>query len=273
MNPFLHLLKAAGAHPPVGTCVASANALVAEAIACAGFDWALFDMLHAPLDASSVLHLLQAVATTRLVPVVRVPSGPGPGDVGCVQRVLDAGACTLLFPHIETAEQAKQAVAATRHPPFGHRAVTEMSRATRFGTAPQPYKQAAAQTGVIVQLDSLAALVQLEAIAAVDGVIALFIEPATLAASMDHGGQSAHAAVLDRMSQAASRAQAVGRPIGAIGHSPGVVAQYRAAGFHFVAVGSDLGLMMQGAHAAIGALRTQDREHVHTLAGGTRSGQ
>lgn len=269
MNAFLHLLKAAGAHPPVGTCVASANALVAEAVACAGFDWALFDMQHAPLDASGVLHLLQAVATTRLVPVVRVPSG----DAGCVQRVLDAGASTLLFPHIETAEQAARTVAATRHPPFGHRAVTEMSRATRFGTAPQHYKQAAAQTGVIVQLDSLAALEQLEAIAAVDGVTALFIEPATLAASMDHGGQSAHAAVLDRMSQAASRAQAVGRPIGAIGHSPGVVAQYRAAGFHFVAIGSDLGLMMQGAHAAIGALRTQDREHVHTLAGGTRSGQ
>jgi len=267
MNPFLHLLKAAGAHPPVGTCVASANALVAEAVACAGFDWALFDMQHAPLDASGVLHLLQAVATTRLVPVVRVPSG----DTGCVQRVLDAGACTLLFPQVENAEQAARAVAATRHPPFGHRAVTEMSRATRFGTAPQQFKQAAAQTGVILQLDSLTALEQLEAIAAVDGVTALFIEPATLAATMDRGGQSAHAAVLDRMSQAASRARAIGRPIGAIGHSPGVVAQYRAAGFDFVAVGSDLSLMMQGAHAAISALRTQDREHVHTLAGGTRS--
>ena len=50
MNAFEHLLRSAGAHPPVGTWIMSASPLVAEALGCAGFDWAVVDMEHAPID-------------------------------------------------------------------------------------------------------------------------------------------------------------------------------------------------------------------------------
>ena len=59
-------------------------------------------------------------------------------------------------------------------------------------------------------------------------------------------------------------------PIGSIGVEPEVVARYRAVGYDFLAINSDLGLFMQGALRSIHALRSRDSEHVHDLAAGTR---
>ena len=85
MNPFSLLLRARGAKTPVGTWVVSASPIVAEAIGQAGFDWGVLDMEHAPLDMMTLVHLLQAVGNTKMVPVVRIPSN----DAVTVKRVLD----------------------------------------------------------------------------------------------------------------------------------------------------------------------------------------
>ncbi|HJW10516.1 MAG TPA: aldolase/citrate lyase family protein [Albitalea sp.] len=267
MNAFLQLLQASGAHPPVGTWVSSASPIVAEAIGCAGFDWGVVDMEHAPIDIMGAVQLLQALSSTKMLPVVRVPWN----DMVVVKRVLDAGAMTLLFPFIESADEARRAVAATRYPPDGVRGMAGMSRATRYGTAANYLKTANQQVGVIVQLETAQAVEQLEKVAAVDGVDALFIGPADLSASMGHVGNATHPAVMELMSQAVRRCKALGKPIGTLGATPELVAQYRAAGFDYVAVASDLGLMMRGAQAALAALRTRDSEHVHLLSSGTLS--
>jgi len=61
--------------------------------------------------------------------------------------------------------------------------------------------------------------------------------------------------------------------VGTVGGTPELVVQYRAMGFNYVAIGSDLGLLMRGAQAAVKALTTPEGETVvHTLAGGTRTG-
>ena len=266
MNPFSHLLKAAGAHPPVGTWIMSASPLVAEATGHAGFDWAVLDMEHSPVDMMEVVQMLQALSATKMVPVVRVAWN----DPVLVKRVLDAGATTVMFPFVQNADEAARAVAATRYPPQGVRGLSAMSRASRFGTVPNYLANANKSMGVIVQLESAQAIKQLEAIAGVEGVDGLFIGPGDLSASMGHVGQSSHPAVMDLMSQAVLRCKALGKPIGTIGGDPESVAQYRAAGFDFVAVGSDLGLFMQGARSAIAALRTPGSAHVHSVSSGTR---
>jgi 2-keto-3-deoxy-L-rhamnonate aldolase RhmA len=203
-----------------------------------------------------------------MVPVVRLPWN----ETVMVKRVLDAGAQTLLFPFVQNAEEAMRAVAATRYPPEGVRGMAGMSRGSRFGTAPDHFRAANRQIGVIVQLETPAALAQLDAIAAVDGVDAIFLGPADLSGAMGHVGNLTHPAVMDLMSQAARRCHALGKPIGTVGATPEVVAQYRAAGFTFVAIASDLALLMRSAQAAVAALRTPGGEHVHTLTGGTQTG-
>lgn len=268
MNPFCQLLRARGAKPPVGTWIVSASPIVAEAVGHAGFDWGVLDMEHAPLDLMTLVHLLQAVGNTKMVPVVRVPWN----DTVMVKRVLDAGAESLLFPFIQNADEAARAVAATRFPPDGVRGMAAMGRASRYGTTPDFYKAANKQIGVVVQLESPQAIAQLEAIAAVPGVDALFVGPGDLSGTMGHVGQLTHPAVMALMADAAQRARAIGKPIGSVGTTPEVVTRYRAAGYDFLAVASDLALLMRGATAAAQALRQGDSaSHVHTLAEGTRT--
>src|SRR5262245_48594664 len=266
MNPFRHLLMAAGNHPPIGTWIMSASPIVAEAVGHVGFDWGLLDMEHTPLDMMEVVHMLQALSATKMVPVVRVPWN----DAVTVKRVLDAGATTVMFPFVQTADEARRAVAATRYPPQGVRGMAAMSRASRFGTQANYLKTANDGMGVIVQLETAAAIGALEQIASVEGVDAVFLGPADLSASMGYVGQLTHPEVMDLMATAVRRCKAIGRPVGTIGGTPEQVAQFRAAGFDYVALGSDLGLLMRGAQLAVAALRTQEvGAHVHTLASGT----
>lgn len=267
MNALRQLLRSSGGHPPLGTWVVSASPLAAEAIGWAGFDWGVLDMEHSPLDVMGLVHLLQAVSGTKMLPVVRVPWN----DAVVVKRVLDAGATTLMFPFVQNAEEAERAVAATRYPPEGVRGAAGLSRASRFGTNGHHLKTANRHIGVIAQLETTEALDELDKIAAVKGIDALFVGPTDLSAAMGHPGEPQHPAVKERIGRAAERCRSLGMPVGTVGDTPEAVAQYRAAGFDFVAVASDLGLMMQAARTALAALRTADSEHVHLLSSGTHS--
>ena len=270
MNAFRQLLGAAGQHTPIGTWIMSASPIVAEAVGHAGFDWGVIDMEHSPLDIMQVAQMLQALSATRLEPVVRVPWN----DPVTVKRVLDAGATTVLFPFVQTPEEAQRAVASTRYPPEGNRGMAGMSRATKFGTAANYARTANDTMGVIVQLETAEAVQSLESIAAVPGVDAIFIGPGDLSATMGHVGQATHPDVMALMGRAAQRAKAIGKPIGTVGGTPEVVAQYRAAGFDYVAIASDLGLLMRSAQAALGTLRAQGAgTAAGSSAAGTRSSE
>jgi 2-keto-3-deoxy-L-rhamnonate aldolase RhmA len=196
--------------------------------------------------------------------VVRVPAN----ETVAVKRVLDAGAPTLMFPLVQSADDARRAVASTRHAPQGVRSMATLSRATCYGAAgstPMP-------VGVIVELETPQALAQLEAVAQVDGVDAIFVGPADLSAQLGHAGQTMHPEVMRLMGDAAQRCRRLGIPVGTVGASPDVVTQFRAMGFNFIAVASDLGLLMRGAQAVVQSLRTPDGElHVHSLSSGTRT--
>jgi 2-keto-3-deoxy-L-rhamnonate aldolase RhmA len=254
MNPFKRLLQDRARKTPVGTWVMSASPIVAEAVGTAGFDWGVLDMEHTPLDLMDLVHLLQAVGNTPMLPMVRVPWN----DAVMVKRVLDAGAATLLFPFIQNGDEAARAVAATRYPPEGVRGMAGMSRGSRFGTTPDYFRTANQNVCAVLQLETREAVARLEEIAGAPGCDALFVGPGDLSGTMGHVGQLTHPEVMAVMADAARRARALGMPIGTVGGNPETVAQYRAMGYDFVAVASDLGLLMRAAQAAAQALRAID---------------
>ena len=108
--------------------------------------------------------------------------------------------------------------------------------------------------GLILQLETAAAVAELEAIAAVPGVDALFLGPADLSGSLGVPGQTGHPEVLALMADAVKRCKALGKPVGTVGGTAEVVRQYRAMGFDFVAIASDLGLLMRAATGAVAEL-------------------
>ena len=254
MNPFRQMLHSAGRSPPLGTWLSSASPLVAEAVGHAGFDWGVLDMEHSPLDLMGVVHLLQALGNTRLVPVLRVPWN----EAVVVKRVLDAGAQTVMFPFVQNADEAASAVAATRYPPEGVRGMAGMTRADGFGSRPDHFTTANRRIAAILQLETPQALAALESIAAVPGVDALFIGPADLSGAMGLVGQTMHADVLAAMTAAVRRCREIGMPVGTIAGTPEQAAVYRAMGFNFLAVNSDIGLLVRSARELLAALRGRD---------------
>jgi 2-keto-3-deoxy-L-rhamnonate aldolase RhmA len=239
---------------PVGSWVMSASPVVAEAMGCAGFDWAVVDMEHTPLDMMDVVHVLQAIAGTPMLPITRIPWN----DTVMVKRVLDAGAQTLMFPFVQNADEARRAVAAAKYAPEGVRGMAGMSRGSRFGTVKDYFKVANAAVSVIVQVETPEAMANIETIAAVPGVDSIFMGPGDLSGAMGHVGNLMHPEVVALMADGVKRCHQMGKPVGTVGGTPEAVAIYRAAGFDYIGCASDLGLLMRSCAGALSAIRSQD---------------
>ena len=241
-----------GSQPMLGLWQAIANGYTAEICAHAGFDWLLFDGEHSPNTAQTLLAQLQAVSRFPLEPMARVPSG----DPVYIKQYLDAGFTTLLVPMVDSAEQAAAIVAACHYPPRGIRGVASATaRATGFGTDTAYLAEAAERITLIVQIESRAALDNIDAIAAVDGVDALFIGPGDLAASLGHLGRPAHPEVQDRIAAAKARIDAAGKPAGIFALSAEDAAERIQQGYRFISIGSDIGLLLNGAKALLARVR------------------
>jgi 4-hydroxy-2-oxoheptanedioate aldolase len=213
--------------------------IAAEIISGAGFDWILIDTEHAPNELPIVFSQLQALVGGTAAPVVR----PAWNDLILIKRLLDIGVQNFLIPYVQTAEEARAAVAATRYPPQGIRGVAVTHRANRYGRVKDYFKRANDEICVLVQIETATALQNLEAIAAVEGVDGLFIGPSDLAAALGHLGDNGHPAVRAAIEDAFKRIRKTGK-------APGILAPLEADARHWLslgcvvlAVGSDAGLL------------------------------
>ncbi|SEN23775.1 2,4-dihydroxyhept-2-enedioate aldolase [Pseudorhodobacter antarcticus] len=244
-NTFKAALKAR--QQQIGLWVSIPSAATAEALATCGFDWLLVDCEHTPNDPANVQAMLQALAPYPAHAAVR----PGWNDAVEIKRLMDAGAQTVLVPYVQTAEEARAAVAAVMYPPRGVRGVSGMSRATRFGAIPNYTARANDEICLLVQVETKAALGQIEAIAAVEGVDGVFIGPADLAASMGHPGNMGHPEVKAAILDAVRRIAATGKAAGFLASDPALLREVVAAGCTFTAVGMDIGVLVSGAKALV----------------------
>lgn len=236
---------------PIGTWLVSGAPSTAEAMGCAGFDFVVLDMEHTPIDMAQAVSVLRAVEGTSAGVVTRLPWN----DMVMVKRVLDAGAQSLMFPFIQSADDAKRAVAFTRYPPEGVRGVAAVHRASRHATIANYHAGAAAELCIIAQIETLPALKQLPQIAAVPGIDSLFIGPADLSASMGHLGNAEHPEVLARLAEGVDVCKRAGKSVGIVGPTPEIVKRYLDMGFTWVAIASDMGMMVGRAQEWLATLR------------------
>ncbi|MGA7779011.1 MAG: HpcH/HpaI aldolase/citrate lyase family protein [Paraburkholderia sp.] len=214
-----------------------------ELLAGAGFDWLLLDMEHAPNELPMVHCQLQAAMGSDTHPVVRPPWN----DMVTIKRLLDVGAQTLLIPYVESAEEARNAVAYTRYPPEGVRGYASAARASGFGRITDYPKQCANELCLLVQIESRLGLDNLEKIAAVDGVDGVFVGPGDLSAALGHAGEIKHPDVQAAIENAIQRIVATGKPAGILIGDETLARRYIQLGCTFTAVGSDVGILGRGA--------------------------
>jgi len=245
MRTPVNTFKQALAEPRerIGLWLGLADPYAAELCATAGFDWLLIDGEHGPNDLRSMLGALQAVAPYPAHPVLRIPHG----DTALIKQVLEIGATTLLVPMVESAAQARELVRATRYPPRG--VGSGLARSSRWGAYPGYLHEADEGICLLVQVETAAALAQLDEIAAVDGVDGVFIGPADLSASMGHLGQPGHPDVRQAIDAAIARILAAGKAPGILAVDEAVARHCIGLGARFVAVGVEATLLARAARA------------------------
>jgi len=229
----------------IGCWSSLSNAITTEVLGVAGFDWILLDGEHSPNDIATFIPQLMALKDSASAPVVR----PSSNNVVEIKRLLDAGFYNFLVPFVESVDEAKRAVSATRYPPQGIRGVSVSQRSNRYGTVPDYFKSINDHICVMVQIESRAGVAAARDIAALDGVDCIFVGPSDLAAGLGHLGNAGHPEVQAAIAAVFADAKACGKPTGILAPVEADARRYMAMGATFVGVGSDLGVFRSATQA------------------------
>jgi 2-dehydro-3-deoxyglucarate aldolase/4-hydroxy-2-oxoheptanedioate aldolase len=169
-----------------------------------------------------------------------------------VGHVLDLGAYGVMFPRLDTPEEVTDALRHLSYPPHGDRGIAGFNRAREFGGDRREAHDVNASILGVVQIETLAALNNVEKIAEIPGVHVLFVGPSDLSAALGIPGQFDAPQFLDALSRVVDACRAANVAAGIMQGAPDPErAQWLAdQGFSFNAVGSDSSLLLSAARAA-----------------------
>lgn len=231
--------------PSIGVIATLADPSVVEILVHAGYDWLWIDAEHSPLNPADIQKMAQAANGCPCL--ARVPSL----DEGWVKKVLDAGVDGIIFPLINSSEEAQQAVALCRYPPLGRRSVG-VARAQKYGAGFDEYiAQANEQVCVVIQIEHIEGVRRVTEILETPGVDALLIGPYDLSNSMGKPGQVDHPQVQAAIESVRNACLAFDKPLGIFTTSVNVARQALRDGFTFVAVGVDVMLLANAARQTL----------------------
>ena len=230
----------------LGTWLQTGSPIIAELADASGLDWLLIDLEHGCGTEAMVLPQLQTIR--QAAAIVRV-GAPYPD---LMARVLDWGAAGIMVPHVSTAEKAEACVRAMRYPPLGDRGLACMARSHGYGLS-----QAPGETPPLffAQIETIEAVENARAIAAVDGVDVLFIGPADLRHNLQSYPQRATRDYPACLQEVAAAAGAAGKACGILlSHSDDAVS-LQALGFSHLAIETDITLLREGYRRILQPLR------------------
>lgn len=234
---------------PTGTWLSIGHPAVAEVCASLDLEFVLIDTEHTSMHLETVESMVRAVDATdgTTETVVRIPWN----DPVRLKRVLDVGVQGVMVPMIETAEEARTLVDATRYPPQGSRGIAG-GRASNYGMDLEEYVKSANGTiPIIVQIETKEGLENVEDIASVDGVDALFIGPADLSGSLGVFAEWESKRLSSAIERVVSAGRATDTPVGTLVVDPNDVTMRVDQGFDYLIVGKDTASLASGTRDAI----------------------
>lgn len=222
----------------------------AEVLGLSGFDALIIDHEHTPGGSETAVHQMRAI---RAVGDATILVRLGSGDPDRIKLVLDCGAEGLMLPNVESADDARAFVAACRYPPKGRRgAHFTVSRAAGWGLrADEYYRQAESQLLLVAMIESVKGVRAIPEIAKVEGLSMLFLGPLDLTGSIDRMGRWSDPQVVSLLREAESAVLENGMVLGGALVPGDTAANCVARGYRFVTVGSDVGMLRQGAARSV----------------------
>lgn len=177
----------------LGSWIQIGHSISAEILAEVGFDCIVIDCEHTDIGVDGVTTLIRAMHGRSVAPLVRVREN----NTLFIRQVLDAGACGIIVPLINNADEAKRAVLASRFPPEGIRGFAYF-RANNWGVDFDAYIGKANQEIVVIaMIETKQAVENIDEILMVDGIDGIFIGPCDMSGSYGVTGQVSHPLLLD----------------------------------------------------------------------------
>lgn len=175
-----------------------------------GFDFVVLDAEHGPMSPTDVEMMMRAAEAGGMSALVRVP-GNVPHEI---LRYLDIGAVGVQVPHIDSATEAKDAVAASRYPPVGIRGLAGTTRAANYGlsmTTAEYADMANSEVIVLAMVESAASVQNLDEILEVKGIDAIVLGPTDLSVSMGFKGDVTRPEVQKAVDTVIKKARGAGK--------------------------------------------------------------
>lgn len=216
MKPNRMKEKLRAGQPALGCSIMIPSPQMVEMLAHAGFDWVLIDLEHGTIGLESAELMIMAAEAAGITPIAR----PRTNAAQDISAVMDRGAAGVQVPHVNTAEDARRAVAAVKFGPGDNRGLAAGTRPDRYGLGeamPDFVARSNAESLVCVQLEHEAAIRNVSEILTVEGVDVFFIGPSDLSQSMGHPGNP-------KAPPVAAAIEATLKAIVAAGKTPGMPA-------------------------------------------------
>lgn len=251
----------------VGCWSSFASFACVELMTQLGFDFVVLDMQHCEITASQFPALLGAFGRTDCRAVVRVAQN----DYHLINWLCDMGVDAVLVPMVNSADDARRAVAAAKYPPLGRRSFGPF-RAARYGSAMAGYMASPdSHTALIVQIEDAGAAVNADELLSVPGIDAAFVGPNDIAFSMLKPGERINAdtsqwttfartpEVLELCASVMQAARKAGIPFGTTTGSWQEAQDWLKRGANFATFGSDFHFMKTGAEHLRRTVPTEEK--------------
>ena len=222
----------------IGTFLGMGAPMAAEIAAVGGADWVLFDLEHGGGSENLIGPTVVAGMAYGIPTLVRVESM----ERIRIGRALDAGASGVMIPRIETPEQVSAVVKHMSYPPFGDRGVATYNRSAKWGRDLSGLTEKS-KAACIIQIETLKALENVDAIAKIDGADLLFVGPLDLSFALGVPRDFKSPKFLEATAKVVAAANANNKVAGILAADATAAATFIEQGFKFIAIGSDATLL------------------------------
>lgn len=236
-----------GREPLLGTFVSLGSPTVTNLLASVGYDYLLIDLEHGAGSEAVLQSQLFAAEAEGVATMVRTETF----DRIRIGRVLDLGARAIMLPRVDTAAQCAQAITHLRYPPEGDRGVAASNRARGWSTRTGSFTDANREIAAVVQIESEEAVGNVDAIAAVPGVDALFVGPSDLSHSLAVPGELESPVFTDALSRVLEAARAHELAAGILAPSPERARAFMDQGFTLMVLSADVNMLAAAARDAV----------------------
>jgi len=240
--------------PAFGLFVEMPTPAVVEMVGLAGFDFVVLDAEHGNVTIDSLEPLIPACDVHRLTPIVRVPEPSRQYLLGSLER----GAGGILLPQVQGPDEVAEAVRQTKYRPVGRRGFATTTRARSYGTSYEgDYPaDANAETLLCVQVETLEAVEQVEAICRVPGLDLVFVGPFDLSDAMGRPGEVDHPDVVKAIEHVVDVTLKAGLLAGFFackrGPDPEIAERWIRRGVRMIGYGTDVGLLVNSLQKTLG---------------------